>query len=232
MLTILLRTVLIYVFLMIIMRLMGKRQIGELEVSDLVTTLLLSEIASLPITETSLPLSYAIIPMITLLTFEVLSSLLMARFPALKGFASARPTMLICNGKIDRRAMLSSRLSLDELMGELRQKDVSDLSEVRYAILEQSGKITVIQNADAKPPSSKDLGITPKDCGLDHILISEGRINSYNLRFLGKSRSALLALLNRQGIRPQEVYLMLCDDAGNVKLIRREDMQCVHLSFH
>ena len=116
MLTILIRTVIIYITLMLIMRLMGKRQIGELEISDLVTTFLLSEIASLPIIDTGTPIIYAVIPMVILLSFEVLSSWFLSRSPFFKNLLSARPTTLISNGKIMRKEMLRARLSLDELI--------------------------------------------------------------------------------------------------------------------
>jgi uncharacterized membrane protein YcaP (DUF421 family) len=159
MLTILIRTVIIYLSLMIIMRLMGKRQIGQLELSDLVTTFLLSEIASMPVTDTSIPIIYAIIPMIALLTFEVTSSWFLSRFPGIKSLLSTNPATLISNGKINRKEMLRSRLSPEELIGELRQSGISDIREVRYAILEQNGKITVIQKSSEKPLTPKQMSI-------------------------------------------------------------------------
>ena len=147
MLNIFLKTVIIYVILIISMRLMGKRQIGELEVSDFVTTLLISEIASAPITDSSIPIINAAIPLLILVVLEVVSSFLLVRFPSLKSVVSARPTIVINKGKPDRRAMLKVRLSVDELVSELRQQGITDISEVQYAILEQNGKITVIEKA-------------------------------------------------------------------------------------
>ena len=125
MLTVLFRTVIIYILLTIAMRLMGKRQIGELEISDLVTTFLISEIASLPITDTELPLSHAIIPIVTLLALEVFISMLLAKFPKIKNLLSARPTTLIKDGVICQKAMSSARLSFDELFSELRQQGLA-----------------------------------------------------------------------------------------------------------
>ena len=129
--TILIRTLIIYVVMIFAVRLMGKRQIGELEVTDLVTTLLISEVASLPITDTNIPVAFAIIPMIVLLTFEVSSSWFLSRVPFLNIFLSARPATLISNGKINRNEMMKARLSLDELIGELRQNGISDIKDVR-----------------------------------------------------------------------------------------------------
>ena len=222
MLTILFRTIIIYLSLLIIMRLMGKRQIGELDISDLVTTFLISEIASLPITDTSIPVAFAIIPMIVLLTFEVSSSWFLSRFPFLKNFFSARPATLISNGEINQKEMLKSRLSLDELIGELRQSGVSDISEVKYAILEQNGKITVIQNASAKPVSAEQMNIEVCDNGIDHIIISDGFVNKYSLKLLGIGEDELCRILASKNITKKEVYLMLIDDSKNVKIFRKE----------
>jgi uncharacterized membrane protein YcaP (DUF421 family) len=205
------------------MRLMGKRQIGELEISDLVTTFLLSEIASLPITDTNIPIAFAIIPMTILLTFEVGSSWFLSRFPKLKSFLSARPATLISNGKINRREMLNSRLSLDELIGELRQSGISDISEVRYAILEQNGKITVIQKAKSKPVSAEQMNITVCDNGIDHIIISDGAINKHSLKLLNMTEEEIMDIIKSKGLDKKDIYLMLIDDAKAVKIFRKDE---------
>ena len=222
MLTILFRTIIIYIILMIVMHLMGKRQIGELEISDLVTTFLLSEIASLPITDTNIPVAFAIIPMIVLLTFEVSSSWFLSRFPFLKNFLSARPATLVQNGRINRREMLRARISLDELIGELRQSGIADISEVRYAILEQNGKITVIQEEKYKPLSANHFNIEVCDNGIDHIVISNGFINRYNLKLLSMTKHDIRDILSARDIKQSNVYLMLIDDSKNVKIFTKD----------
>lgn len=222
-LTIFIRTCIIYVLLMCSMRLMGKRQIGELELSDLVTTLLISELASLPITDNFIPLSHAIIPIITLVTFEVLSSFLVVHFPYLKNFISSRPSVLINRGKPDRRAMLSARISADELISELRQQGVTDISEVQYAILEQNGKITVVQKAPFKPPSAKQLNISTSENGISHIVVCEGKINKNSLRTLSLSKSDIEEELKKQNLALRQIYIMLIDDAKNVQIIKKEN---------
>lgn len=223
MLTILIRTVIIYVFLLIIMRLMGKRQIGELELSDLVTTFLLSEIASLPITDTSIPIAFALIPMVVLLTFEVSSSWILSIFPCLKNILSTHPTTLIANGEIIKKEMRRARLSLDELMAQLRQNGISDISDVRYAILEQNGKITIIQNAEAQPPSAKDMKVKVNECGMEHIVISEGFINKHSLKLLKISKKEVSDILAKKKLVPKQVYLMLMDDTKKVKIFKKEE---------
>ena len=149
MIVLLIRTIIIYIFLLLTMRLMGKRQLGELEISELVSTLLLSDIASLPITNQEIPLTYAIVPILAITAFEVSSSLLLTKVPRLKYILSTRPSVVIQKGKINKSELLKNRISVDELISELRQKSITDISQVDYAIIEQNGKMTVIPKAKA-----------------------------------------------------------------------------------
>ena len=201
---------------------MGKRQIGELDLFDLITTLLISELASLPITDSSIPLSHAIIPIITLVTFEVVTSFLLVYFPRLKNILSTRPAVLVRKGQPDRSAMLKSRISADELMSELRQKDVTDISEVEYAILEQNGKITVIQKAPFKTPNAAALGIKSEESGIYHIVVCEGVINKNSLKSLGMSQEELLQKLKASSVPLKSIYIMLINDAKETKIIKKE----------
>lgn len=221
--TILLRTAIIYVALIIAMRLMGKRQIGELEVSELVTTLLISEVASLPITDAGIPVSHALIPIITLLFFEVGSSMLSVTFPRLKNLFSARPTTLIRNGKFCLKAMRGARITADELIGELRQQGIVDISEVLYAILEQNGKITVLQKAKYRMPTAEQMKIKTSETGICHIVVDKGVINEHSLSELGIDRARLDKILHAQNVALKDIYLMIINDAGDVNLVRKDE---------
>lgn len=221
MLNIFLKTVIIYVILIISMRLMGKRQIGELEVSDFVTTLLISEIASAPITDSSIPIINAAIPLLILVVLEVVSSFLLVRFPSLKSVVSARPTIVINKGKPDRRAMLKVRLSVDELVSELRQQGITDISEVQYAILEQNGKITVIEKAAYKAPTASQLGIKAEETGLSHVAVCEGKINKTTLSRLGLKKDDVIRELSSRGYKLKDIYIMMIDDTGKVNIVKK-----------
>lgn len=221
--TILFRTVIIYLVLLTSMRLMGKRQIGELEVSDLITTLLVSEIASLPITDANIPLSHAIIPIVLLLTFEVLSSALLVKVPSAKNLISTYPTTLVKNGTLLSDQMENARITADELLSELRQQGISDLSEVNYAILEQNGKISVLPKAEFKPLTAQDIGIKVNDSGLFHIIIENGDINKSELANLGLDHSFIESSLKKQEISFDSVYLMLVSDGGEIQIIKKEE---------
>ena len=224
MLTILLRTIIVYILLMAVMRMMGKRQIGELEVSDLVTTLLISEIASLPITESQIPLSHAIIPIITLLFFEVLTSYLPVVMPKSKFLLTARPSTLIKKGQICEKAMRDARISTDELLCELRQNGYVDISEVYYAILEKSGKITVVPRAQSRPASCKDLKIKPRETGLYHVIINKGEVNAHGLAEAGLTNEGLRKILSRRQIAAKDVYLLMINDLGDERIIRKDEV--------
>lgn len=221
MITLLFRTIFIYIILIFAVRLMGKRQIGELEISDFVTTLLISEIASLPITDSSIPISHAVIPIVILVFFEVTSSVLIMCFPKIKNLLTARPTTLLYDGRICQRAMRRARISVDELISELRQKNVTDLSEVLYAILEQNGKITVIPKAAFQSPTAKQMGLAPREEGIYHIVIDGGVLNRYSLARLGVKESRIDELLRQRALSRRDVYLMLMSDAGHVRIMKK-----------
>jgi len=222
MVTILLRTFIIYTILVAAMRLMGKRQIGELEISDLVTTLLISEIASLPIENRNIPISFAIIPIITIVTVEVATSVILMKFPNLKTIISTRPSTLIKNGKIDQKELKKVRISAEELIGELRQQGAETMDEINYAILEQNGKITVIKKAGYSPVTNNDINIRVKEHGIMHILISNGYVNKYNLKLLGKDHRWLLKKLSDEKCNLSDIFLYMIDDSGKSFCIRKD----------
>ena len=220
--SILIRTAIVYTCLLIAIRLMGKRQIGQLEVTDFVTTLLISEIASLPIESPDIPISFALVPIITLVTFEVASSTILSRSQLLKNLFSSRPSFLISNGIFDQKELKRNRISLDELISELRQQGANDISEIKYAILEQDGHISVILKAKHQPPTLSDLKIKTQDKGIAHIIIANGRANSHGLRTIKKDRRWLDSVLKRNNMIASDVYLMTSNDNGEINIVRKE----------
>ncbi len=221
--TIFVRTVIIYVVLMAAMRLMGKRQVGELEVSDLVTTLLISEIASLPITDNSLPLSHAVIPIIILITFEICSSALVVLFPKIKNLFTDRPSTLIKDGKLCRKAMMDSRITLDELITELRQSGYVDIGEILYAILEKNGKITLIPKAKYELPTCEQLNVKSSERGIFHIIIDNGVLNAHGLSEVGLTKGQIVHKLEKRGEKIPDIYLMMISDLGEERIISKKE---------
>ncbi len=220
----LIRTVIIYIFLLITMRLMGKRQLGELEISELVSTLLLSDIAALPITNQEIPLTYAIVPILSITAFEIITSLALTKMPRLKSIFSTRPSIVIRKGRIDKGELLKNRISLDELISELRQKNITDISDVQYAIIEQNGKMTVIPKAMQAAPTRNDLGLPVTETGICHIVISDGIINRHGLNITGKSREWLNDLLKKAKKDPKRIVLMTISDNDEVRIIEEDQV--------
>lgn len=225
--TILIRTLIVYLVLIATMRLMGKRQIGELEVTDLVTTLLISEIASLPITNQEIPVSYAVIPMITLLFLEVLSSVVLIRFPSLKKLVSASPTVIIRNGELNQRALRELRISMDELMSEIRQQGLTSLEQVDCSILEKNGKLTVLPKAKYATPTAEQMGIEVKDEPLMHIVYCNGSFSKQGLRLIEKDRMWLEAKLKKQKLDIRELFCVMADETGNIIPLKKAEEKTV-----
>ncbi|MBE6590337.1 MAG: DUF421 domain-containing protein [Ruminococcaceae bacterium] len=222
MITLVLRTFLIYVFLILTMRLMGKRQIGELEVTDLVTTFLLSEIASLPITNQEIPVSFALVPMVILLALEVFSSYILLRIPRLKNLLSAPPTVLIHRGVLIQSALRETRITIEELMSEIRQQNLTDLSQVECAILEKNGKLTVLPKSKYAQPTQEQLGIETQDGGLMHIVYSNGIYSDEGLSLVGRDRAWLLKKLKRKGLEPSRLFCVTANESGKLFWIEKE----------
>lgn len=221
--TILIRTLIVYIALIVTMRLMGKRQIGELEVTDLVTTLLISEIASLPITNQEIPVLFAIIPMVLLLVLEVFSSFILIRFPRLKKFVSASPTVIIQNGKLQQEALQDLRLSMEELMSEIRQQGLTDPEQIECAILEKNGKLTVIPKALQATPTVEQLGLQPSNDALMHVVFSNGAYSKEGLALIGKERRWVEKQLLRRGLDIKELFCVMANERGKLFWIQKEN---------
>jgi uncharacterized membrane protein YcaP (DUF421 family) len=210
MLKILLRTLLIYGFLILIMRFMGKRQLGELEITDLVTTLLISEIASLPLTEEDIPLHHALLPILIIAGLEVGMSALLLKRPIFKRLLIPRPTILMSHGVPDRKAMKKARLSCEELLSQLRLKGVNDPQNVEYAVMESNGQISVIQ--------SESDGDSTTLTGVMRLIISDGWVNRDNLRIIGRDTDWLEKYLKKRGLHARDVFMLLSDGGKVLRL--------------
>ena len=204
------------------MRLMGKRQLGELEISELVITFLLSDIASLPITNKDAPISFALVPIATLASLEIASSFLALKFPKIKRLLSSRPSIIIYKGRIDRREMMRVRISIEELISQIRQNGIFDLDEVDYAILEESGKMSIIPKHHNRQPDFADLNMKCKDSGVMHIIISDGAINQHNLTLLKLSEEDIHKKLDDASLSLKDVFCMTINDAGATVIVKQD----------
>jgi uncharacterized membrane protein YcaP (DUF421 family) len=219
---ILFRTVFIYLILSVVLRCMGKRQVGELELSDLVVTLLLSEVAALPISDHNMPLINGLFPVLLILALEIISTYLKNKIPLLKKMMEGKPSILINRGKLNQRELESMRLSVEELLGECRLQGYSDLRDIYYAILEQDGQLSIIPRSSKQPLCADDIQITVPERGMAHPIILDGRINKNHLAMIGKDEAWLEKACKQRGLAWTDVFLMTVNDTGEIVLIPRE----------
>jgi len=218
------RTILLYFILIAGLRLMGKRQIGELEPIELVLTLLISDLASVPMQDFGIPLLNGVVPILTLLALSMLLSTLSLRSVRLRRFLCGSPTVLICDGVIRQDAMRRNRFTLDELLEELRAQGVSDLATVKYAVLETDGALSVLLYPRDAPATPRQLGLeVPDDTFLPAVLVNDGRVMQRALDAAGLDRRWLDGALRAHGLRsPREALLLTVDGAGRVLCVRKE----------
>ncbi len=221
MLTVFVRVFLIYTVLIITMRLMGKRQIGEMQVSELVTTILLSELAAAPIADTRVPMLFSVIPVTALISIEVIISFAVTRIPALKPIFDGKPSILIRRGILDLDELSRVRISLEELLSELRIAGISDPDEVDYAILEHNGRLSVIPKRKFSPPTSDELSREPREIGLAHAVVVDAKVSKFDLSLINKDEKWLAARLKAHKTPLSDVLLFTVDDGGEEKLVKK-----------
>ncbi len=201
------------------MKIMGKRQVGELELSELVSTLLISEIAANPIENADIPLSNVLIPLLLIISLEIILSYATTKSETLKRFLSVKPSVLIKRGVLDVAELEKTRLSVEELASELRLKGISSLDEVEYALLEQNGQISVIPKKINSPLTPQMLGLNAAEDGMSHLLIVDGHVKENNLTLSGKSRAWLDAQLSNMKKDASDIFLFSVDDRNHVSII-------------
>lgn len=217
------RTVIIYLVLVAAMRVMGKRQLGDLQPVELVVTLLVADMAAVAMEDTGAPLLSGLIPLAVLVSLELLFSGLILKFPAAARLVGGRPVMVIFDGKLDPKAMKKLRLSLEDLTGALRQQGIFDLTEVQVAIVETGGKISVYQKPEYRPATTADLHAVPPDNGIPFLIISDGKLSRRALSMCGLSDAWLRQTLHEAGCTVQQVFLLTADRRGTVCLMKKEE---------
>ena len=217
-----LRVLILYPVVVFGVRLMGKRQIGELQPTELVVTILISNIATLPLEERDLPLLMGIVPMLSLIAFEVLLSWGVLRRKKLRRLLSGSPQIIIRGGKIDQKTMESLRFTLDDLMTALRGNGIFDISEVQLAVVETNGSVSAYQKAPARPVTSGDLRLPVQTDDPPEVLIADGCISEEGMQAAGYTPEKLHKLLKSKKLRDDEVFLLTVDGSGVKTLVRKE----------
>lgn len=216
------RAAIIYVFIIVAVRLMGKRQVGELKPHELVITILISAIAVIPLEENSMPLANCLVPILLFISMEILVSVLSMKNLWFRNLIQGRPIFIIRNGKLDQKKLSEMRFTMDDIVDALRQQGTFDISEVQDAVIETNGTISVLPKAEYKPLTANDVGISVKENGMPVAIIIDGKpiceyFNEYKIK--QSEIELVLQTVNRQ---PEKIMLLTIDDAGNTFLIDKE----------
>lgn len=217
-----LRTILLYIVIIIAIRIMGKRQISEMQTSELVITLLMSNIASIPMQDTDQSMLSGIIPIMVLLVCEISISYLMLKHTKIRSLICGKPVIIIDNGKIDRDAMIQLRISTEDMYEQLRQKDIFDIKEVAYAIIETNGKLSVMKKPENDTVTVSDMKIKAKEKPLQVSVISDGEISKSSLRYCGFQESYIQKVLKKESTALSDVFIMTMDKNGSYNIIKKE----------
>ncbi|MBP3411909.1 MAG: DUF421 domain-containing protein [Oscillospiraceae bacterium] len=223
MITILFRTAILYSTLLLTVRLLGKRQLGEMEPSEFVVSMLLANLATIPMEEPDTPIFHGIVPIILIFLAETAIAYLSLRSVWIRKFFCGKPVILIENGKISAENLRRTKVNLDELTMHLREKDVFDLSTVKFAILETNGQLSILLNGKDQPPTAKDLLIKVPDTQLPITLITDGCILKDNLSLAGKDLLWLRKELKKRNCPLKQALLLTIDGAGKIYFLRRSD---------
>ena len=217
-----LRTIVLYLVLIFSVRLMGKRQIGQMEASEFVVTMLVANLAAIPMQDGAIPLYSGLVPILTVLGTELVLSGLILHSVMMRRFFCGKPVILIDNGKILPENLRRTRVTLDELTGHLRQKDVMDITTVQYAILETNGELSVFPFSRFCPAVAEDAGIETQDSLLPLTIVEDGYVCRENLRKAGKNDVWLRKTLDQHHAGPEETLLLTVDRQNNVVWIGKE----------
>ncbi|MBQ3077850.1 MAG: DUF421 domain-containing protein [Clostridia bacterium] len=213
---ILIRTVILYLCIIAALRLMGKRQMGELQPSELVVTLIIAEVAAIPMQSNDIPLIYGVISIAALVSMEVLLSSLSLKLPWLGTLLSGRPSVVVEDGRIDQREMARQRFTVSDLCEELRLQKVNRLADVSYAVLETNGQLSVFLKPQATPATRRDVGAKAEDLGVVRLLVSDGCVSARVCRQLGLTEADVRQMVEAKGMTVQDTFYCTVDGNGNI----------------
>ena len=216
------RTLFLYLVLIFAVRLMGKRQIGEMEPAEFVVTMLVANLAAIPMQDGAIPLYSGLVPILTVLGMELVLSGLILRSVRLRQLLCGKPVILIDNGKILQENLKSARINLDELTGQLRAKDVLDIRTVQFAILETSGDLSVFPYPKEKPASAKDAGVQATGQHLPVTVVEDGYLSRENLERAKKDEVWLEKVLSQHNCGVKDTFLLTVDESGQVVWLGKE----------
>lgn len=214
MLVLFIRSILIYIIVLVVMRLMGKREIGQLQPFELAIAIMIADLAATPIANSGIPLTNGIIPILGLLVMHLLISIGNMKSLKVRELVCGKPSILIYRGKLDETALRKERFTINELQERLRENNIMNLGDVEYAILETSGQINIIQKPNKRNTTPEDFGIEPEYEGISYDLVIDGKVMYDNLKILGKDYKWLKSQVRKFGYAPEEALIVTIDGKG------------------
>lgn len=216
MLNIYIRSIALYILVLIVMRIMGKREIGQFQPFELAIAIMISDLATTPMSDTGIPLSNGIIPIMGLLSIHLIITVLNMTNAKIRSIICGKPTVLINKGVIDEKQLNKERFSINELEAKLRNDNVMNLADVEYAILETNGNISVILKNNKNPIKAEDMNIEPKYEGMSYNLVIDGKVSKENLNKINKDHRWLLKQMEKYNLTPEKTLVFNINEAGDI----------------
>lgn len=219
------RSIFLYIIVLVVMRLMGKREIGQLQPFELVISIMIADLAATPMSNSGIPITNGIIPILGLLVMHLIISFANLKSTKLRGLISGKPSILIYRGKINEDMLRKERFTVNELQERLRDSNIMNLGDVEYAILETSGQINVIQKPNKRNTIPEDFGIEPEYEGIPYDLVIDGKIMEENLKKIGKNYEWLKKQVEKFGYKPEEALIVTIDGKNQIFAQKKEDKE-------
>jgi len=216
------RTIILYILVLIVMRFMGKREIGQLQPFELAISIMIADLATIPMAEPGIPITSGIIPILGLLVMHLTISLINLKSIRAREIICGKPSILIYRGKIQEDKLKKERFTINELEERLRDQNIFNIGDVEYAILETSGQITVIQKPDKRTTTPKDFNILPEYEGLPYDLVIDGKVMQDNLKSIGKDYKWLAKEIKKFGMKPEEALVVTLDGGQQIFCQKKE----------
>ena len=216
------RSIILYVIVLVVMRLMGKREIGQLQPFELAIAIMIADLASVPMSEVGIPIINGIIPILSLLVMHLIISFINLKSIKMRQLICGKPSILIYRGKIDEKALIKERFTINELQERLRANNINNLADVEYAILETSGQVSIIQKPNKRTTIPEDFNIMQEYEGISYDLVVDGKIMNDNLKILNKTYGWLKKEVNKFNIEPEEALLVTVNAKGDIFCQKKE----------
>ena len=216
------RAIVLYIIVLIVMRLMGKREIGQMQPFELAISIMIADLAATPMAETGIPITNGIMPILGLLVMHLVISMINLKSTKAREIICGKPSILIFRGKVDEKVLKRERFTINELEERLRDNNIFNIGDVEYAVLETSGQVTVIPKPNKRPTTPEDFNIEPKYEGIPYDLVVDGKIMNQNLQLIGKNYNWLKKQVEKFDMEPEEALVVTYDGKGQIFCQKKE----------